>query len=96
SERVKGRDYYDFVWYIGRGVPVHIGHLEKRLRQTDTWTSAKQMTREDILNLLEQRILNLDVELARKDILPFIKDPEAVAIWSRDFFLSLLSRLKVS
>ncbi len=54
------------------------------------------MTREDILDLLEQRFLNLDVESARKDILPFIKDHEAVAIWSRDFFLSLLSRLKVS
>lgn len=96
SERVKGRDYYDFVWYIGRGVPVHMGHLEKRLRQTNTWMSEKQMTREDILDLLEQRFLNLDVESARKDILPFIKDHEAVAIWSRDFFLSLLSRLKVS
>lgn len=95
SGRIKGRDYYDFVWYIGHDVPVRLGHLEQRLRQTGSWTSEKSMTREDLLNLLDQKFSNLDIDLAKRDILPFIKDPQAIAVWSREFFISLLPRLKV-
>ncbi len=94
--RVKGRDYYDLVWYIGRDVPVQLSHLEQRLRQTGTWTSEKSMTRKDLLNLLEQKFSNLDLNLAKKDIIPFIRDPQAVALWSREFFRQLLPLLKVT
>lgn len=95
SGRVKGRDYYDFVWYIGRSVPVHISHLEQRLRQSGEWTSEKTMTRNDLLNLLRDKFSCFDVERAKEDVLPFIKDPQAVGIWSNEFFQSLLPRLKV-
>jgi hypothetical protein len=53
--RIKGRDYYDFVWHLGRGTPVHLEHLEQRLRQTDAWTPEAQMTKEDLHNLLEEK-----------------------------------------
>jgi predicted nucleotidyltransferase component of viral defense system len=95
SGRIKGRDYYDFVWYVGRNIPVHLLHLEQRLRQSDAWQSPKHMTQEDLLKLLTEKFSQLDFALAKKDVLPFIRDPAAVEIWSRDFFLSLLTRLKV-
>lgn len=95
SGRIKGRDYYDFVWYVGRNTPVHLNHLEQRLRQTGSWTKDQAMTQADLLSLLEKQFSKLDVELARRDILPFIKDPGAVQIWSNEFFLSLLPGLKV-
>lgn len=95
SGRIKGRDYYDFVWYVGRATPVHLKHLEQRLRQTDAWTSDQQMTQADLLSLLEKQFSQFDVEMAKKDVLPFIKDQSAVEIWSNEFFLSLLPRLKV-
>jgi predicted nucleotidyltransferase component of viral defense system len=95
SGRVKGRDYYDFVWYVGRDTPVRLRHLEQRLRQTGGWTSAKKMTQKDLLGLLEEKFSTLDIAQARKDILPFIKDPRSVEIWSNEFFLSLLPRLTV-
>lgn len=94
--RIKGRDYYDFVWYVGRGTSVHLSHLEQRLRQTGGWASAKPITQADLFRLLEEKFSLLDFELAKKDVLPFIKDSAAVELWSPDFFLSLLPRLKVS
>jgi len=93
--RVKGRDYYDFVWYVGRATPVRLTHLEQRLRQTGGWTADAPMTREDLLRLLEINFAEVDIALAKKDVLPFLKDPDAVAIWSKEFFLSLLPRLAV-
>ena len=32
KSRVKGRDFYDFVRYVSRDVPVNLVHLEARMR----------------------------------------------------------------
>jgi hypothetical protein len=94
QNRIKGRDYYDFVWYTARNVPVHLAHLEQRLRQTGAWTSSQPLSHQDLLHLLEEKFSHLNVELAKKDILPFVRDPATVEIWSNAFFLSLLSGLR--
>src|SRR5579862_5391578 len=35
--RVKGRDWYDLVWYIARSIPVNLHHLRDRLIQSKEW-----------------------------------------------------------
>jgi predicted nucleotidyltransferase component of viral defense system len=92
--RVKGRDYYDFVWYVARDLPVHLSHLEQRLRQSGGWTGKKPLQRTDLLKLLDERFSGLNVEAAKSDVMPFLRDPQAADVWSRDFFKSLLPRLK--
>lgn len=96
KSRVKGRDYYDFVWYVGRGIPVHLSHLEQRLRQSNGWTLKRAMQESDLLGLLKKRFAELDVAAAKKEVAPFLRDPAAVELWSREFFQSLLPRLKVT
>ncbi|RTL40608.1 MAG: nucleotidyl transferase AbiEii/AbiGii toxin family protein [Candidatus Melainabacteria bacterium] len=95
SGRVKGRDYYDFVWYLGRDTPVHLAHLKQRLCQTRSWNADRDLTRADLVNLLESKFSQVDIELAKRDVLPFVKDPQSVDLWTTDFFISLLPRLKV-
>lgn len=92
--RVKGRDYYDFVWYIGRGTPVRLAHLEQRLRQTGGWTKGKAMTLKDLHELLLEKFGSIDFDQAKADIRPFIKDPDSLALWSKEFFESMVPRLK--
>ena len=92
--RVKGRDYYDFVWHVARNTPVQIKHLEARLRQSGGWTSQKALTREALVNLLKNKFSELDVAAAKRDVEPFLKDKDAIALWSRDFFEGLLERLR--
>ena len=94
--RVKGRDYYDFVWYVARDVPVRVSHLEQRLRQSGAWETDVPLAVDDIHRLLDDRFAKLDVAAARNDVLPFLKDPASIAVWSNAFFLSLLEKLKVT
>ncbi|MBK7749601.1 MAG: nucleotidyl transferase AbiEii/AbiGii toxin family protein [Candidatus Obscuribacter sp.] len=94
--RIKGRDYYDFVWYVARNTPVHLLHLEQRLRQTGGWTGKKHLTAHDLNRLMTEKFMQVDFEQAQRDILPFIKDPQSVELWSNEFFVSLLSQLKTS
>ncbi len=96
SGRIKGRDYYDFVWYVARNIPVRLNHLEQRLRQSGSWSSGRALKESDLRNLLEEKFSTVDFELAKRDVLPFIKDPSAVALWNKEFFLSLLDLIKYS
>lgn len=93
--RVKGRDYYDFVWYLGQNIPVRLNHLEQRLRQTGGWKGKEPLRLETLIELLKSKFAEVNIESAKQDVLPFVKDAAAVELWSSDFFISLLSRLKV-
>ena len=92
--RVKGRDYFDFIWYISQNIPVRLGHLEQRLRQTEGWKGKKPLTRKALNELLKRKFSEVNIELAKGDVINFIKDKDAVNLWSAEFFTLLLSRLK--
>ncbi len=93
--RVKGRDWYDLVWYISRHPELHLRHLEERMRQTGDWNSIEELTSEAFFSILHAAVDALDIDKAREEVSPFIKDPEVLSIWSRDFFHDIASRIKL-
>ena len=93
KKRVKGRDWYDFVWYAANHPKLHLYHLEQRMRQTKDWKGDSPLTSESLLHLLSEVISRLDVEEARREVEPFVKHPEDLSIWSRDFFLDVALRI---
>lgn len=93
--RVKGRDWYDLVWYAANHPQLHLFHLEQRMRQTHDWEGEEPLTRETFKNLLVEEIKNLDIDSARKEVEPFVKMPENLSIWSREFFLDVASRIEI-
>lgn len=92
--RVKGRDWYDLVWYVARKTPLHLAHLEARMRQSGDWDRKESLTSEAIFQLLKDKITQLNIQAAIADILPFVRDKRKIEIWSHDFFLSLLRQLQ--
>ncbi len=94
--RVKGRDWYDFIWYVNKGFPLHLAHLETRMRQSGNYTSEKPLTKESFMDLMEKKILALDLHAAKEDIRRFIRDPRILDGWSTEFFMSLLPRIQFS
>ncbi len=93
--RVKGRDWYDFIWFMGREIPVHLKHLEQRLIQTGHWDSSKKLTVKDLKDKMRERIDSLNIDNVKSDVAVFLKDPDSIAIWSRPFFLEQVDHLKV-
>lgn len=94
KNRVKGRDWYDLVWYCARHPQLHLAHLEQRMRQSGHWSSAKPFTTDDLRRHLKQTIEGLDVDQARREVLPFVRDPEALTVWSKDFFMDIIDRIR--
>jgi predicted nucleotidyltransferase component of viral defense system len=91
GNRVKGRDWYDFIWFVKNGVSPNLQHLSARLWQTGHLPEGQILNPEDLQNRLKERIESLDVSLAKEDISPFLKDPSRLNLWSRSFFIEILS-----
>ena len=66
KNRVKGRDWFDFEWYVRQGISLHLAHLEERARQSGDW-QGELLTNDALRALLLERIASLDVALARRD-----------------------------
>ena len=94
QKRVKGRDWFDLIWYIQSGTPVNLSHLRARMRQTGHLSSKETFGERELHDLLHQRIDEIDWEMAKKDISPFISEKSKLAIWSSQFFHDLLFHLK--
>lgn len=89
KNRNKGRDFYDYVWYLQNRTPVNLLHLQRRLEQTGNWPEGETLTRDHLKELLRKRFSDIDFEAAKQDVLPFIRHPESLSLWSADFFTGI-------
>jgi len=94
KSRVKGRDWYDLVWFAAYHPDLHLTHLEQRMRQTEHWKGPAPLTAGDLSDLLMKRIEKVDISQIRREVEPFVKDAATLAIWSKEFFLDVASRTR--
>ncbi|WP_372656267.1 nucleotidyl transferase AbiEii/AbiGii toxin family protein [Halobacteriovorax sp.] len=90
SGRVKGRDYYDFIWYKNKNVSPDLEYLKGKLCETGHWDVDREFGETDLKDMLSLRFEKTDWESAKKDVAPFIKDQRELDLWSSEFFKSLL------
>lgn len=89
KQRVKGRDWYDLVWFIQRGTPLDLS-LFSRIMGRD-----QKITHAELLQLLSDKLATLDMASARQDIETFIEAPNNVSSWSQEFFLYWIKQMQV-
>lgn len=90
KNRVKGRDWYDFEWYVRHNVPLNFTHLHERALQFNN----EDITKESFLQKLNEHIATTDINQVKADVLPFIRNPKEMAIWSNDYFLQLARMIR--
>ncbi len=93
KNRVKGRDWYDLVWYAANHPQLHLEHLEQRMIQSGHLKQTEKLTPEKLSAIEESVIERLDVNQAKREVEPFVKDPETLTVWSHDFFSDILHRI---
>ena len=95
KNRVKGRDWYDFEWYVRYNVSLGFEHFVKRAEQTHGYDS-DTMTQDVFKELLKKKITTTDINLVKEDVRPFIQTPTQLDIWSTEYFLQLVDKLNFS
>jgi hypothetical protein len=92
--RVKGRDWYDLVWYAAHLPGLNLVHLEQRMRQTGDWKGRNPLSEASFRTMLDEAIARLDVAQARREVEPFVADARSLEVWSRDFFRDVAGRVR--
>ena len=94
KNRVKGRDLYDYVFYLSRSASLNTEHLKARLVQSGVWESDAPFTLADAKKMLYDRFATIDYAQAREDVRPFIRDASSLNLWSADFFCQITEGLR--
>ncbi|MBS5834698.1 MAG: nucleotidyl transferase AbiEii/AbiGii toxin family protein [Acetobacter sp.] len=95
KSRVKGRDLYDYVFYLAKLAEVNLPHLRARLEDSGALSKDEPFTRETLLEMLNRRFETIDFEQAKQDVLPFIANPAKLDLWSKDFFIDITKNLQI-
>ena len=93
KSRVKGRDWYDLVWYAANHPELRLSHLAQRMLQSGHLTHGERLTREKFMTLMSKAIEGVDVNQARREVEPFVKNPDALEVWSKAFFEDVARRV---
>ena len=93
---MKGQDFYDYLWYLGRKTPVHLKHLEARLIQSGHLKG--ELTPAKFKQMLREKFESLDVAKARADVAPFLSQRElaGLELWGQEYFLKTVESIAIT
>ena len=90
KNRVKGRDWYDFEWYVRNRIPLDFEHLRARAIEFNEL----DLTKEHFLKMLKERLISADINNVKADVMPYIIDKRELDIWSNDYFVKLADMIE--
>jgi hypothetical protein len=93
KNRVKGRDWYDFEWYVRNNTALNFDHLRKRTSQFGSLPEG-ELTKGNFLQLLKDKISKTNIEMVKADVRPFLKNPGEMDIWSAEYFTHLADTIQ--
>lgn len=85
KNRVKGRDWYDFEWYVRNGIKLDFNHLQERIREFN----GIKMNKEEFITLLKKKITTTNIDMVKQDVEPFVRNIDNLTMWSTDYFIQL-------
>lgn len=89
--RVKGRDWYDFEWYVRHGVPLDFNHLQERIREF----GGGEVSAPAFRQLLNERLTTANMAQVKADVMPFLSNPHETDIWTNSYFVQLAEKMKM-
>jgi len=94
KNRVKGRDWYDFEWYVRNDIKLNFYHLRKRTEQINNITE-QDFTFDVFKKMIKESIEKTDINMVKNDVRPFLKNPSEIEIWCPEYFLQLVDRVQL-
>ena len=95
-EYPKGRDWYDFIWYISRRIKINWEFLSSAINQQGPWKGQNFKAGPDWYMVeMSKRIEEIDWRAAREEMARFLK-PSAMAgldLWGKEFLLDRLQKV---
>ena len=91
--RVKGRDWYDFEWYVRNNIPLNFNHFCERTHQFGSFEDT-ELTKDFFKQLLKEKIAKTSIEMVKSGVRPFIRNHNDMEIWSTEYFSQLVDMIR--
>lgn len=96
KNRFKGRDLYDYLFYIKKGMnKINLSHLNERLILSNDISLQTKLTKENFIELLKERFESIDYKIAKEDVVNFVENKDSLIFFEKDVFLDTLNKLDI-
>ena len=85
----KGRDYYDYLFYLSKETNINMPLLENALKQTGDYNSDAEFNYHTLEEMLINKFNKTDFEIAKTDCVRFINNPNELSFWNKELFIDL-------
>lgn len=85
---IKGRDFYDLLWYLGRREMPNFELLNNAIEQTEN--KRINLNRENFKDFLREKLATIDFVKVKKDVERFIEDKNELQLLDRDLILKII------
>lgn len=95
---VKGRDWYDLLWYISEGTSPNLVFLKNALFQMGPWKGIEiELNEKFIKDELKKKIVSIDWNETKVDVRKFLRPEKAetLDLWNVEFFEKKLLKFKI-
>ena len=94
KNRVKGRDLYDYIFYLSLNTKVNLNLIKNKLIESNYIDNDTNLTITKLKDILNEKFKEIDYEQAKEDVIPFISDNKSLDIWSSEFFMEITNNLE--
>lgn len=91
--RIKGRDLYDYIFFLANNTSVNIELVKNKLIVSNYIDSNSKFDIDILKELLVKKFSEIDYKKAKEDVIPFIKNVDSLNMWSKDFFINITTKL---
>lgn len=91
--RTKGRDLYDYIFYLSKNTKVNTELIKEKLIDSQVIKREEKFNIDELKDLLNKRFDQIDYKNAKEDIETFIEDKNSLDLWSKEFFKEITTNL---
>ena len=93
NNRVKGRDLYDYIFFLASDTKVNIELLKNKLIESNYINEKDEFDINELKKILINKFEKIDYSKAIEDVKPFIKNIDNLNLWSKKFFIEITNKL---
>lgn len=94
QSRTKGRDLFDYLYYVGLNTKINREHLKEKLLRSAELKTNEIFDLSSLRKMLINRFDSLDYEEAKTDVFSFVSDIRYVENWNKGIFLDTIEKLR--
>lgn len=92
--RTKGRDLYDYVFYLSRNISVNIELVKEKLIASNLISRDEYFSLDVLKEMLNRKFREINYIDAKEDVISFINDTDSLNLWNDEFFVEITKELK--